>query len=225
MTAIKPRPKTSLLLDLKGRTFGSLFVMHKAPLRRDKKVRWKCRCVCQVELVVRHDYLLHTNSPKTHCGCLNKGNSTLFPDMYHIHNAMIQRCTSPKHIAYKSYGGRGITVCERWANKVDGFENFMKDMGRRPSKDYSLDRIESNGNYEPGNVQWATDKHQARNKRKSLYLPHPVSGESIPAAEVAEILGISYQQLRYRYIKEGKWPLPSSSQSPLPGESNEHSTT
>lgn len=122
---------------------------------------------------------------------------------------MLVRCENPNHKTYEHYGKRGIRVAERWHT----FENFLADMGPRPSKGHSLDRTDPNGNYEPGvyedgtpRVRWATAKHQARNKRASLFLPHPKTGASVPAAEVAEYFGISYQQLRYRYMKEGKWP-------------------
>lgn len=75
---------------------------------------------------------------------------------------MIQRCTNPKASKYHLYGGRGITVCERWRK----FENFFADMGRRPTAEHSIDRFpNNNGNYEPGNCRWATPKQQAENTR------------------------------------------------------------
>lgn len=189
--------------NLKGTKVGSLEVLGKVPTPTSQKQRWKCRCVCGKEIVVRHDYLIHTNSPKTHCGCLNKGPSVLHHDEYHIWNAMLQRCQNPKVNVYPNYGGRGIKVCPEWQT----FEGFFTSMGKRPGKEYSLDRINPDGNYEPGNVRWATDKQQARNKRNTIYVPHPTeSGKLIPAGDAAEILGLSYGQLRYRYIKEGKWP-------------------
>ena len=78
---------------------------------------------------------------------------------------MIERCSTPTHQDYAGYGGRGITVCQRWR---DGFLNFLSDTGRRPSEHYSLDRYPDNdGNYEPNNVRWATAKQQARNRRNN----------------------------------------------------------
>lgn len=79
---------------------------------------------------------------------------------------MIQRCTNPKETGYRHYGGRGIHVCDVW---LSDFEAFFEHVGPRPSKDLSLDRIDVDGNYEPGNVRWATRREQALNKRKALF--------------------------------------------------------
>jgi hypothetical protein len=75
---------------------------------------------------------------------------------------MIGRCENPNVERYPHYGGRGISICEEWR---ESFEAFLRDMGRKPSPDHSIDRIDVNGNYEPGNCRWATDSEQQRNKR------------------------------------------------------------
>ena len=205
------RLRGSQLLNLRGQVFGLLTVIRILPYRHKSKRMWLCKCSCGSDpIAVRHDYLLHTNNPKTHCGCSNKGLPTLYPREYHIWNSMLRRCFNPAFDGYPQYGGRGITVCERWQGLEkdggDGFANFFADMGRRPSPKHSLDRREANGNYEKDNCRWATLQEQARNKRNSVYLPHPQTGATVPAAEVAEFLGIRYQSMRARYIKEGKWP-------------------
>jgi hypothetical protein len=99
---------------------------------------------------------------------------------------MCSRCTNINHHAYADYGGRGISVCNRWLNS---FEDFLTDVGRRPSAKFSLDRFpDKNGNYEPGNVRWATSKQQQRNTRSNRLLTY--NGETKCVAEWAEETGI-----------------------------------
>lgn len=131
------------------------------------------------------------------------GVSVVYKDEYHIWRSMIQRCTSETHVSYPDYGGRGIKVCDEW---LGGFHAFLKDLGPRPTKGHSLDRINPDGNYQPDNVRWATGKVQARNKRNSVYMEHPKTGEKVPAANIADFLGIPYREFRRQMIEQGKWP-------------------
>lgn len=85
------------------------------------------------------------------------------PKYYTIWRSMIYRCYDPKCNSYKHYGGRGITVCDKWRNSR---EQFVEDMGEKPEGNYSIDRINNDGNYEPGNCRWATPLEQGRNRRK-----------------------------------------------------------
>ena len=110
-------------------------------------------------------------------------------------------------MAYHHYGGRGIKVCERW----EDFDTFRADMGPRLSRGWSLERKNVDGNYEPLNCIWIRKGLQGRNKRNSIKLPHPVTGGMIPAAELAEILGISYQVMRARMLTAGTWPQKTES--------------
>jgi hypothetical protein len=100
------------------------------------------------------------------------------------------------------YGGSGITVCDRWR---ESFWSFIEDMGWRPSKHHSLDRIDPNKGYEPGNVKWATAQEQARNKKNTKFVEHPETGEQVKAADLADEQGITIQALRAKMIKLGKW--------------------
>jgi len=102
---------------------------------------------------------------------------------------MIQRCENEKTKGYKNYGGRGISVCERWKS----FQLFILDMGKRPSSIYTIDRIDSNGNYEPNNCRWATQKEQQRNRRNNTLVS--VQGKEIALAEAVEALGIKKHQI------------------------------
>ncbi|MDB4301961.1 AP2 domain-containing protein [bacterium] len=92
---------------------------------------------------------------------------------YRVWRSMKQRCLSPTAQAYHNYGGRGITVCKSWA---ESFIAFYKDMGARPSDEYSLDRIDNNGNYEPSNCRWTTIATQQQNRRPNKNSPYKVSG-------------------------------------------------
>lgn len=98
---------------------------------------------------------------------------------------MRKRCLCKTNRAYPNYGGRGITICDRWSV----FENFLEDMGRKPSPSHSLDRERNDGNYEPGNCRWATRTEQSRNRRNSVVIPF--NGAATPIQEVADATGIS----------------------------------
>jgi hypothetical protein len=112
-------------------------------------------------------------------------------------NHMIQRCTNPKDKHYHDYGGRGITVCDRW---LYSFDNFLLDMGDRPSSEHSLDRFpDHNGNYEPGNCRWGTRVQQAQGRRTVIWIKY--DGERRCVAEWSRVTGIPRQTLLARYHK------------------------
>jgi hypothetical protein len=113
---------------------------------------------------------------------------------------MKDRCLNPGQKHYPHYGGRGITVCDRW--KLD-FLPFLADVGERPSPRHSLDRINVDGNYEPGNVRWATQAQQARNKRDNRTVTW--QGQTLTVTDWARITGIHRNTLDAR-IRDG-WPL------------------
>jgi hypothetical protein len=116
--------------------------------------------------------------------------------------AMLYRCFNPQHHAYKNYGGRGISVCDRW---VESYQNFLDDMGSRPSPDHSLDRINVQGNYEPGNCRWSTRDVQQQNRTTTKYLI--VDGKRMSYREAMGTLGISYECLLSR-VRRGVYPHP-----------------
>lgn len=119
---------------------------------------------------------------------------------YKIWIALRRRCNNPKDFFYVDYGGRGIIVCESWNNS---FEAFYKDMGPRPSPEHSIDRIDVNGNYEPGNCRWATRIQQCNNRRTSRFLTH--NGLTMTVANWARHLGLKEHTIHNRL--RGGWSL------------------
>jgi hypothetical protein len=111
------------------------------------------------------------------------------------------RCYKTDHPEYKNYGARGITVCGRW---LDAFQNFFEDMGPRPSRSHSIDRIDNAGNYEPSNCRWSTLKEQNRNTRKNIIIVY--RGEEMCIAQAAELSGIKsktlWSRIRLGYCSE-----------------------
>jgi hypothetical protein len=130
---------------------------------------WLCGCECGGEKIVRAGHLLQDKIRS--CGCLtrasrsapNKTHGMSLTPEYQSWKSMKDRCLNKRNRAFKHYGGRGITVCDRW---IKSFEDFYSDMGPRPSPRHSLDRYpDNNGNYEPGNCRWATSAQQRANQR------------------------------------------------------------
>ena len=131
---------------------------------------------------------------------------------YAAWNAMRQRCRDPNSNSYHHYGGRGISVCERWDTS---FANFFADMGERPSVKHSLDRYpNNNGNYEPGNCRWATRKQQHRNERRNTVVRF--RGKRVALSEAAEMAGLSYQAV-WRRINRLGWSIAKALSEPIRG--------
>lgn len=120
--------------------------------------------------------------------------------LYKTWSNMIARCEIPGASRYKNYGGRGIQVCDRWRKD---FWSFVSDMGEKPSKNHSLDRIDVNGNYEPSNCQWATKSDQARNTRAARIVE--IGGVKYHVAELQEKYGVDMRTISYRASKG--WPF------------------
>jgi hypothetical protein len=177
--------------DLTGQTFGQLTVLSHSHNDPDKGAYWHCLCACGNKCVIR---TAHMRSGDTRSlGCLKRGATKggLYKAERSAWCNAIERCTNKNHAAYRHYGGRGIQVCKRWS---ESFEAFLKDLGPRPSPKHSLDRFpDNNGNYEPGNVRWATWKEQRRNSRQNQWLTF--QGQTKTIAEWVEITGIRHSTI------------------------------
>ena len=197
------RLKMPKFVDLTGRRFGRWLVLSRA--ENKARTQWLCVCDCGTTKSVQGANL--TNGTSISCGCyrdelprtaqtaaVTRHGMTDSPT-WNSWMAMIKRCYGKYSINYANYGGRGIEVCKRW---VDSFEEFLADMGERP-EGMSIDRINVNGNYEPGNCRWATRKQQARNTTTNKIVLF--EGKSYCQKELAEKLGIGAQTIRKRMRK------------------------
>jgi len=205
--------------DLKGQRFGRLLVLYDTGEREHRNVVWHCRCDCGNEVDIRGCSLTSGNT--TSCGCYNRERTAeahtvhgmnrqgkIHP-VYHIWSTMIQRCENPNDKRYKDYGGRGIMVCPEWHNPVV-FISWALVNGWR--KGLQIDRIDNNGNYEPGNCRWATRKEQQRNRRNNRFITF--NGKTQTTAEWAEELNILVQTL-YARIDALHWPIERALTEPV----------
>lgn len=194
-------------IPMAGRVFGRLTVMAEAapyqPPTGKRQAQWLCACECGEETIVRGS-LLRRGISKS-CGCLRlevlarsaRTHGLSSHSAFSSWRAMVRRCTDPNDVSYDDYGGRGITVCERWMSVA----KFIADMGERPAGT-TLDRIKNERGYEPGNCRWATPAEQARNTRRNTCTPEKaqavraLAAAGVKKAAIARRLQLNRETVR-----------------------------
>lgn len=195
--------------------FGRLTVVKEvAKQKTHRRALFRCDCGVEKEIIIAG---VRDGRVKS-CGCLQreavatlaKRTCLKHGDAYQgrrapeygVHQAMINRCHNENVKKYAIYGGRGIRVCDRWRG-ADGYQNFIADLGYRPSPSHSLDRKDSDGHYEPGNVRWATRVIQSNNKRNNVLVT--VHGETMTVSQASARFGIRRPTLSLR-LRRGMKP-------------------
>ena len=187
----------------RGEVFGRLTVIRL--VRTDWKRLWRCCCKCGNIVAAKSNDL--RSGLIVSCGCrkrdhlimMNTTHGETESPEYRTWDNMVSRCECENGPNFRYYGGRGIRVCNRWR---ESFSNFLADMGRRPGEGYSLDRINNDGDYEPGNCRWATQKEQMRNQRNNRKIT--VDGVTKTLVEWSEESGLGWKTIEYR-VRVG-WP-------------------
>lgn len=205
--------------DLSGRVFGELTVLRRAtpeesPRGKLRKTAWWVKCSCGRERLVFGDYLRYEKTKV--CGINGHTWWSLQPPTLRQEYSserrswlsMKERCYRQEHKNFKHYGGRGIVVCDRWKNN---FEAFLEDMGPKPSPEHTIERMDTDGNYELGNCRWATDEEQRLNTRRTVFVE--VAGTKVRLQDYAKSLNLRAATIYYR-LKLG-WSIEEAVTVPI----------
>ena len=200
-------------IDLTGQKFGRLTVIKRAENDKSNRVQWLCQCECGNTKVIRGNDLKLGNIKS--CGCLREdipnGLKHGMKDtrLYRIWQAMKNRCRNKNTINYKHYGGKGVKVCKDWQDFMSFYEWAM---AHGYNDTLSIDRINSNGNYEPSNCRWATQKMQVNNCSRNRILEF--KGEKHTVSEWGEITGIGKNNISNRINQKG-WSIEKALTQPI----------
>lgn len=189
------------MIDITGKKYKALTAKefsHKFAIHRTHF--WLFECDCGVKKVIQKSKVVGNKIISCGCGLARKKSDIKTHKhsgtrIYRIWKNMKNRVKNKNSFKFHDYGGRGIKICDKWLK----FENFLEDMGYPPTSKHSIDRIDNNGNYEPSNCRWATNREQTRNQRSNIIITH--SGVSKCASEWAEELNISAMVIRKKYKK------------------------
>lgn len=183
-------------IDISGNKYSKLTVISYMGISY-----WKCQCECGNISRVKTGDLKNGNTKSCGCTTKNTKHNLSKTSEYVAWTDMKGRCNNSNYKNYKDYGGRGIKVHERWLNS---FENFIEDMGNKPSKNYSLDREDNDGDYTPDNCRWVTIREQNLNKRNTLLFEY--NNVAKPLSKWCEELNLNYREIKRR-IKTKKWDI------------------
>ena len=193
-------------IDLSGQTFNDWTFVRRVT-NKGKMTRWLCRCVCGTERAHQPARVISGNSKG--CGCkigqriaekaTKHGQAHPRTPEYQAWCEMRSRCHTRSNNRFRRYGGRGITVCERW----NDYEAFLEDVGPRPSPEHSLSRIDNNGSYESTNVEWATEIEQQGNRVDTIWVQ--LNGIRMCLGQACDKLG-KRRSTVYARVQHG-WPL------------------
>ena len=189
-------------IDLTGKRFGKLVVIKRSHNERERHAKWICKCDCGNEHIASSNSL--RSGGVRSCGCITIENHLTHGQtgsrLYNVWNSMKQRCFNPNCKEFKSYGGRGITMCSEWAKDFTNFKKWAEDSGYDSNAkrgQCTIDRIDVNGNYEPQNCRIATQKEQCNNTRKNIKVE--IEGRFFTLNELSFVVGTSYGTLHDRY--------------------------
>ena len=192
--------------DLAGQVFNRLKVIEIDEVLSTRKTFWVCECICGNKKTVRSDSL--QDGTVKSCGCLKKEQDRKNLEANHSHKmsktriyqelqGMKSRCLNVDNKRYEHYGGRGIKVCDEWLESFESFRDWAFKNGY--SSILTIDRINNDGNYEPGNCRWVDNKTQCNNRSSNIIIKY--KDEDLTMKQVSEITGISYSLLNSRYIR------------------------
>ena len=205
------RKQRNDLGEMIGLKFSKLTVVSSAGVDKHQKRIWSCICECGNTTVVATTQLRLGKTQS--CGCFKTEVHTIHGDHksleYYAWRSMRNRCKDQNTKYYGKYGGRGIKVCERWENYL----HFLADMGRKPTKSHSLDRIDNDGDYTPENCRWATKSEQTKNRSTTVWLEH--EGKKMLVQDWANEVGLPYTTL-YARLRNG-WDVARALNTPKKG--------
>ena len=184
-------------VDLTGMRFGQLTVLRRSEIRYFSNIMWECECDCGEKLLLASAIL--RRGQKSCIKCCHKRESAPYrvseTHIYKIWQSIKSRCFRKSDRAYRYYGGRGIVMCDEWKNDFFAFQDWI--VGHGYKDDLTIDRIDNNGNYCPGNCRFVTMKEQSRNKRNNIFVEH--DGEVKILSDWAKELGMSKQAMFNRF--------------------------